>query len=110
MRLSAPVDPYFKTAGRVATLKFVGKTYIPVPRVIYLDYSAGKELSFEWILMAKLPGDSLESLWESPNLLWDSRVQITKTLAGYVKKLRSFTFSLLGNLSLSSRPEFGRVA
>jgi len=47
---------------------------------------------------------------EIPNLVWDSRVQITKTLAGYVKQLRSFKIPLMGNLYPSSRPEFERVA
>src|SRR5882762_6144890 len=32
MRISLPVDPYFKTSSEVATLNFVGKnTSIPVP-------------------------------------------------------------------------------
>ena len=35
MRVSLPVDPYFKTASEVATLQFVQKnTSIPVPQVI----------------------------------------------------------------------------
>jgi hypothetical protein len=70
------VDPYFKTGSEVATLKFVEKN----------------------TLMTKLPGVPLESLWESPNLVWDSRVEITKALARYVKQLRSFKFPLMGNL------------
>jgi hypothetical protein len=104
MRVSLPVDPYFKTASEVATLQFVRKnTSIPIPRAITFDSSADNELGFEWILMTKLPGVPLKSLWESPNLVWDSRVQITKTLAGYVKQLRSFKFPLMGNLYPSGR-------
>jgi aminoglycoside phosphotransferase (APT) family kinase protein len=111
MRVILPVDPYFKTASEVATLQFVRKhTSIPVPRVIAFDSSADNELGFEWILMTKLPGVALKSLWEFPELAWDSRVQLTKTLAGYVKQLTSFKFSLMGNLYPSSRPEFERVA
>jgi aminoglycoside phosphotransferase (APT) family kinase protein len=111
MRVSLPVDPYFKTASEVATLQFVRKnTSIPVPQIIASDSSADNELGFEWILMTKIPGVPLESLWESPDLVWDSRVQITKTLAGYVKQLRSFKFPLMGNLYRSSRPEIERVA
>ena len=45
MRVSLPVDPYFKTAGEVATLQFVKKnTSIPVPQIIPLDSSADNEL------------------------------------------------------------------
>lgn len=63
MRVSLPVDPYFKTASEVATLQFVRKnTSIPVPQIIAFDSSADNELGFEWILMTKLPGIPLESL------------------------------------------------
>ena len=111
MRVILPVDPYFKTASEVATLQFVRKnTSIPVPRVIAFDSSADNELGFEWILMTKLPGIALKSLWESPELAWDSRVQLTKTLARYVKQLTSFKFSVMGNLYPSSRPEFEQIA
>jgi len=111
MRISLPVDPYFKTASEVATLQFVRKnTSIPVPRVIAFDSSADNELGFEWILMTKLPGVALKSLWESPDLVWESRVQLTKALAGYVKQLTSLKFPLMGNLYPSIRPEFERIA
>ncbi len=111
MRVSLPVDPYFKTASEVATLKFVRKnTTIPVPRVIAFDSSANNELGFEWILMTKLPGVALTSLWESPEFVWESKVRLTKALAGYVKQLTSFKFPLIGNLYPSSRPEFERIA
>jgi len=110
MRISLPVDPYFKTASEVATLQFVQKnTSIPVPRVIAFDASADNELGFEWILMSKIPGVSLQSLWDSPALAWEGRVQITKTLAEYVKQLRTSKFPLSGNLYPSSRPEFERI-
>jgi len=111
MRVSLPVDPYFKTASEVATLQFVRKnTAIPVPQIIAFDSSADNELGFEWTLMSKLPGVPLNSLWESPDLVWEERVQITRMLAVYVKQLKSFKFSLMGNLYPSSRPEFERVA
>ena len=110
MRVSLPVDPYFKTASEVATLQFVQKnTSIPVPRVVAFDACVDNELGFEWILMTKIPGVSLKSLWDSPALSWEERVQITKALAGYVKQLRSFNFPHMGSLYPSSRPEFERI-
>jgi hypothetical protein len=60
--------------------------------------------------MSRIPGVALTSLWESPALVWQERVQIAKTLAGYVKQLTSFKFPLIGSLFPSSRPEFERVA
>ena len=111
MRVALPVDPYFKTANEVATLQFVQKnTSIPVPRIIAFDPSSDNELGFEWILMSKLPGVPLKSLWGSPALVWEERVQLTKTLAGYVKQLMSFKFPLMGSLYPSSRQEVDRVA
>jgi aminoglycoside phosphotransferase (APT) family kinase protein len=111
IRVNLPVDPYFKTASEAATLQFVRKnTSIPIPRVIAFDSSADNELGFEWILVTKLPGVALESLWESPEFVWESRVQLTKTLAEYVKQLTSFKFPLMGSLYPSSRPEFERIA
>ena len=59
--------------------------------------------------MTKLPGVALQSLWESPALVWEERVQLTKVLARYVKQLASFKFPLMGNLYPSSRPEFERI-
>ena len=110
MCVSIPVDPYFKTPSEVATLQFVQKnTSIPVLRVIACNRSADKQLGFEWILMTKVPGVALKSLWESPALIWEERVQIAKTLGGYMKQLTSFKFPLMGSLYPSSRPEFERI-
>ncbi|KAK2462792.1 hypothetical protein APHAL10511_005183 [Amanita phalloides] len=91
-------------ASEVATLLFVRKyTSVPVPRVIAFDASADNELCFEWMLMSKLPGVTLASLWESPALVWEERVQITKMLAAYVKQLTDFQFNLTGSLYPSRR-------
>jgi hypothetical protein len=59
--------------------------------------------------LAKIPGVPLQSLWDSPALTWEERVQITKTLAGYVKQLRSSRCPFSGNLYPSNRPEFERI-
>jgi hypothetical protein len=71
------VDPYFKTGSEVATLKFVEKN----------------------TLMTKLPGVSPLGITMG---ISESRVgfevEITKALARYVKQLRSYKFSLMGNL------------
>ncbi|KAI0260085.1 phosphotransferase enzyme family-domain-containing protein [Gloeopeniophorella convolvens] len=110
MRVSLPVDPYFKTANEVATLNYVQKhTSIPVPRVIAYDASADNELGFEWILMSRLPGIALTSLWQSPEVSWEDRVQLTKTLAEYTRELTKFKSTLMGSLYPTNRPEFERV-
>ncbi|KAK6517680.1 hypothetical protein TWF506_004862 [Arthrobotrys conoides] len=71
LRVSLPVDPYYKTASEVATLKLLeSSTSLPVPRVIAhyagsTDSPAGDRcLGLEWILMTKLPGKMLEDVWD----------------------------------------------
>lgn len=60
MRISLPVDPYYKTASEVATLDWVHRTTnIPVPLIVAHQSSRDSPVGFEWILMAKLPGSPL---------------------------------------------------
>lgn len=66
LRVSLPLDPYFKTASEVATLAVVhDRTSIPTPTVSAFDASFNNDLGFEWMLMERLPGQNLESAWES---------------------------------------------
>ncbi|KAH7259208.1 uncharacterized protein BKA55DRAFT_562211 [Fusarium redolens] len=52
MRVSLPVDPKHKTAGEVATLKWLSQhSTMPVPRVIAFDDTRDNQIGFEWILM-----------------------------------------------------------
>jgi len=99
MCLSLLVNPYFKMANEVTMLQFVQKyTSIPVSCIITFDTSTNNKLGFKWILMSKIQGVTLKSLWESPALVWEERVQIVKMLAGYVKQLSSSKFPLIGSL------------
>jgi aminoglycoside phosphotransferase (APT) family kinase protein len=59
MRVSLPVDPRNKTAGEVATLRWLRRhSDIPVPGVIAFDDSDSNEIGFEWILMELMSGNS----------------------------------------------------
>jgi hypothetical protein len=87
MRVTIPVNPHFKTASEV------------VPHVI-ADTSPDNELEFEWILMTRLPGVCLKDLWSSPQLLWEEKVGIIETIAGYIQQMQSNCFD---NLYLSNQ-------
>ena len=103
MRVALPVHPYFKTASEVATLSYLANhTSIPVPHVLAHNSCASDgALGFEWILMTRLRGVPLESLWSSPSLSWSDRLKLTNTLAGYIDQMRMIRSPFLGNLYFS---------
>ncbi|KAF8901024.1 phosphotransferase enzyme family-domain-containing protein [Gymnopilus junonius] len=99
MRVTLPVDPHFKTASEVATLKFLAQyTSIPVPRVIAYNASSQNDLQFEWILMTRLPGVPLRNLW--PSMSWNQKIDVVKKLSEYINELQRPHFSRAGNLYL----------
>lgn len=58
MAVSLPLDPHYKTRGKIATQRFLrDNTSIPVSKVIAFDDSDDNEIGFEWILMERIPGD-----------------------------------------------------
>ena len=92
-RVTIPVEPFYKTASEVATLSYIRKhTSVPAPRVIAHSSTADNELGFEWILMERIPGVSLKSVWCEMDM--EARV-----VAQYVKQLHDrCSFDLIGNL------------
>lgn len=68
MLVTLPVDPCHKTESEVATLKLLGSTTsLPVPEVIL--YSADcDDIGFEYTLMEKMPGITLEEAWKNYDL------------------------------------------
>ena len=104
MRVALPVDPHFKTASEVATLRYLStRTTIPVPHVIAYDASHENALGFEWILMTRLPGVPLKDLWSSPQLSWAERVQVIQTICGYIQQMQKYCFDKMGSLYLSDQ-------
>lgn len=103
MRVALPVCPYFKTASEVATLSYLAShTSIPVPRVLaHNSCASSSTLRFEWILMTRLRGVPLKSLWASSSLSWSDRLTLTSTIAGYVDQMRMIRSPFLGSLYFS---------
>jgi aminoglycoside phosphotransferase len=97
-RVTLPVEPFYKTASEVATLTYIRQhTSIPVPRVVAFSSTAENELGFEWILMDKVPGVSLKSVWREMEM--EAKERNTRVIARYVKQLHNqCSFDVIGNL------------
>lgn len=98
LRATLPVVPYYKIESEVATIAFLrAHTTIPVPRILAWDSNEDNELTFEWILMEKLAGVPLFDLWPR-KVPWERKLELTKTVAGMVKKMRNCKFDRIGGL------------
>lgn len=101
LRVTLPVEPYFKTESEVATLMFLGaNTSVPVARVLAWDSNSNNELGFEWLLMEKFKGVTLESVWRK--MSWEDKHVLTADVAQMVKRLRKFKFDQIGSLYFES--------
>lgn len=97
-RATLPVEPFYKTASEVATLSYIREhTSVPVPRIIAHSSTADNELGFEWILMEKIPGVSLKSIWGEMDM--ETKEREARVVARYVKQLHDqCSFDVIGNL------------
>lgn len=101
MRVTLPVDPFFKTESESATLAYI-RTYtsVPVPNVIAYDSSAENSLGFEWILLEKIDGVPLSEAWERMD--FDSKSRLSKEMAHALQQLSDLQFREIGNLYFST--------
>ncbi|KAF8344493.1 phosphotransferase enzyme family-domain-containing protein [Amanita rubescens] len=97
-RATAPVEPFFKTAGEVATHSYLQEhTSIPVPRIIAHSSTSDNEVGCEWTLMEKVPGVALADAWSDIDL--ETKSKVTRSVVGYVRQLRDLRcFTGIGNL------------
>ena len=88
----------YKTTGEVATLSYIREhTFTPVPRVITYSSTADNKLGFEWILMEKIPGFPLKSVWHEMDM--ETKRRETAVVARYIKQLHDHcSFDAIGNL------------
>ena len=114
LRISLPVDPFYKTESEVATLRFM-REYgrIPVPAVKAFNSCATNPIGFEWILMELMPGVSLQDRW--PELSWTAKERIVEQLASYYSTMSRYALNGIGNIypewrqSDLSAPEVSRI-
>ncbi|KAH7134176.1 phosphotransferase enzyme family-domain-containing protein [Dactylonectria macrodidyma] len=114
IRISLPVDPHYKTAGEVATLRWLKRhSDIPVSRVTAFDDSDSDEIGFEWILMQLMPGTSAYQQWRKLTL--ETKKALVENIAEYHAQLfKTSAFRTIGtlkddNLSISTRTTPGRI-
>lgn len=80
MRISLPVDPYYKVTSEVATMDWVRRiTSLPIPRVIIHQPCRDNPIGFEWMLMTKLPGKPFGEIYQS--LSFDVKARLVRELA-----------------------------
>lgn len=97
LRVTLPMDPFFKTESEVATIEFVRqKTTIPVTRVVAWNSFSNNVLGYEWLLMEKLDGIPVGTVWET--MPWESKAKISQKLGEYASQLRKLPFDKIGSV------------
>ncbi|KAG0633585.1 phosphotransferase enzyme family-domain-containing protein [Tuber brumale] len=97
-RATLPVEPFYKTASEVATLRLLRQcTSLPVPEVFAYDCTTENELGFEWIIMEKIPGVCLGEVWHDLSL--ERKTIVVERLGQFSKELRrKCRFDAIGSL------------
>ncbi|KAI8601442.1 kinase-like domain-containing protein [Dissophora ornata] len=68
-RLALPCFPRYKTESEVATMQFVAeRTSIRVPEVYAWDANPRNPIGAEYILMERIPGEPLNTIWKGLSL------------------------------------------
>ncbi|KAF4550830.1 Hypothetical protein D9617_15g041800 [Elsinoe fawcettii] len=97
MRITLPVDPRRKTASEVATLQWLREnTIMPVPRVFSHHESHKNKIEFEWILMSKIEGASLRTVWREIDLV--AKLALAERIAVYCAEIMNRQFEGVGCL------------
>ncbi|KAK6507837.1 hypothetical protein TWF481_006259 [Arthrobotrys musiformis] len=105
LRVTLPVDPHYKTASEVATLKLLeSSTSLPAPRAM-AHYAGAADappgdnrLGLEWILMTKVPGKTLTDSWD---MSMKKKLNLVEMVAEKVHEIYtcdSLQFSSIGNV------------
>lgn len=99
-RVTLPIVPYYKTESEVATSLYVrANTSIPVPKIFAWNSDRNNKLRYEWILMEKMDGVPLDRIWRK--LPWESKLDLTETMAKKLNELHQCRFRNIGALYLS---------
>ncbi|QVM06747.1 hypothetical protein D8B26_001453 [Coccidioides posadasii str. Silveira] len=88
--------PHLTTSSEVATMEFVRSVCkTPVPKV-YSWNSRPNSVGAEYIIMEKVPGVPLDSVW--PNMEIGDRLAVVKNIARYQEAWMSVSFNHFGGL------------
>lgn len=101
-RLALPCYPRFKTESEVATMKFLAeKTSIPVPKVYAWDSDANNAVGAEYILMERIPGITLSTIWNMLSL--DEKKRIASQVVDIELQLFSTSLDQIGSLYMDHK-------
>ncbi|KAE8153349.1 hypothetical protein BDV25DRAFT_149605 [Aspergillus avenaceus] len=92
--------------SEVATLQFLGKTKVPVPKVFDYNVDPGNPVGLGYILMERVAGRSLE--WALAST--EARKKIMDQLADIYAELASFPFDTMGSLDQPGTDHIGPLA
>jgi hypothetical protein len=102
-RATTPVEPFFKTAGEVATLSYLQEhTSLPVPRIIAHSSTSANEVGCEWTLMEMVPGVALADAWSDIDL--ETKNKVTRSVGAMCANFEISDSASLGlELSISMK-------
>jgi hypothetical protein len=88
--------------SEASTLQFLSETRVPVPKVFDFDLNEKNPIGVGYILMEKLPGNSMRWSLATP----EQRKKVAEQLADIYIELKAYPFSMTGSLY---QPESRRV-
>ncbi|KAF9105807.1 Phosphotransferase enzyme [Mortierella sp. AM989] len=101
-RVAFPNFRYYKTESEVATMEFLAaETSIRVPKVYAWDSNPSNPVGAEYIIMEKIPGVSLGSIWV--NLTLDDKKHFVGKILDIMLLLFNTTFDKIGSLYRDSK-------
>lgn len=101
LKVTNPLWPVRKTLNEVTVISHVSKTTkIPVPAVVAYSLSR-EELGYEYILMERIPGRSLASIFDT--LAKQDQIKYLDQLVEIVQQLFSVQFQEIGGFSVGMK-------
>lgn len=86
-----------RMASELAAMRYVrSKTTIPVPEVYLYDFNPRNKVGAPFILMKRIPGHSLDKIWNS--LSMEHKMAVLTQIAGVLAKMSSIKFDKIGCL------------
>lgn len=108
LRVTLPVDPFFKTESEVATIEFLRQsTTIPLTRVIAWNSSSKNILGYEWVLMEKVEGIPAGKVWRT--MPWEAKVNLSRGLGECAVQLRRLPFDKIGSIFFEDVGRFKEI-
>ncbi|CAI7626479.1 unnamed protein product [Penicillium bialowiezense] len=96
-RLTRREESLAKATSELATMQHVrDNTSIPVPKIFYRDLRPNNPVGAPFVLMQRLPGQDLYSLWD--DLPFDHKKDFLTQIASVLTQLAALRFDKIGSL------------